>query len=197
MLSNSVGRQQHNHSFNTTFGRSELPNVLPTLGRSELLWTFLHFLPLLLRLVYGLPHKGLSSVDWVLHSPHRMYLLRQFFSATDGLQELIRIANKRLLFKNTRYDFLKKQDWKDSLKGFPLVSSGSCSILLVVWTLSITQARTFKQSVCSLGKSCSVKQRPGPWWAAVNKCGRSSGLEVLSGPGPPWGGERQGNRSET
>ena len=36
-------------------------------------------------------------VDWVLHSPHRMYLLSKFFSVTDGLSELIRNANRKFI----------------------------------------------------------------------------------------------------
>ena len=42
--------------------------------------------------------------------------------------------------------------------------------LLIVWALSVTQARTFKQPICSLGKPCSMKQTPGPW------------LPVMAGP---------------
>ena len=75
----------------------------------------------------------------------------------------------------------------------PLISWGSDYILLVVWTLSVTQARTFKQPICSLGKSCSEAKA----WSMVSSCGKSSGLEVLSGPGLPLGWGEVGQQEWT
>ena len=79
--------------------------------------------------------------------------------------------------------------------------------LLIVWALSVRQARTFKQPICSLGKPCFMKQTPGPWlpvmagplafkfyqglgllWDAVNKSSRreprSSTAARSHGPSP-------------